>query len=126
MKKKAITIAIAAIVVASVVLGVAGCGTNKGSALESIDNPFVENFTEMDYSQGYTKVEGLDAMEVLISAYNSWKNNTAYKRTEAFDFNLDAGLEAAQQSMTIYKRDGDKFYKENVKITTGALEDNIG
>lgn len=32
MKKKAITIAIAAIVVASVVLGVAGCGTNKGSA----------------------------------------------------------------------------------------------
>lgn len=36
MKKKAITIAIAAIVVASVVLGVAGCGTNKGSALESI------------------------------------------------------------------------------------------
>ena len=126
MKKKAITIAIAAIVVASVVLGVAGCGTNKGSALESIDNPFVENFTEMDYSQGYTKVEGLDAMEVLISAYNSWKNNTAYKRTEAFDFNLDAGLEAAQQSMTIYKRDGDKFYKENVKITTGAQEDNIG
>ena len=56
MKKKAITIAIAAIVVASVVLGVAGCGTNKGSALESIDNPFVENFTEMNYSQGYTKV----------------------------------------------------------------------
>ena len=81
----------------------------------------------MDYSAGYTKVDGLDAMEVLISAYNTWKNNTSYKRTEAFDFNLDAsGIEAKQQSLTVYKRDGEQFYKENVKITTGAQKDNIG
>ena len=89
MKKKAITIAIAAIVVASAVLGVAGCGTNKGSALESIDNPFVENFTEMDYSQGYTKVEGLDAMEVLISTVTVFDYEPAdYTITDAEKLNL--------------------------------------
>ena len=125
MKKMFLTL-VAIVVLIAAVCGAVACTTNKSSASNVIENPFVENFTEMDYSSGYTKVEGLDAMGVLISAYNTWKDNTAYKRTEVFDFNLDAGLQASQQSLTIYKRDGDSFYKENVKITTGAQTDNIG
>ena len=125
--KKIVFTFIVAILAVSVIVGVAGCVTGNSSAIDAIDNPFPDNYVEMDYSQGYTKVEGLDAMEVLISAYNTWKNNTGYKRSEAFDFNLDVNIiKAAQQSLTYYKRDGEKFYKENVKITTGAQEDNIG
>lgn len=127
MRKKVFLAVIAVAVFSGIVFGIIGCTTDKGSAEDSIGNPFAENFVEMDYSAGYTKVDGLDAMEVLISAYNTWKSNTSYKRTEAFDFNLDAsGIEAKQQSLTVYKRDGEQFYKENVKITTGAQKDNIG
>ena len=111
MRKKVFLAVIAVAVFSGIVFGIIGCTTDEGSAEDSIDNPFAENFVAMDYSAGYTKVDGLDAMEVLISAYNTWKNNTSYKRTEAFDFNLDAsGIEAKQQSLTVYKRDGEQFY----------------
>lgn len=124
MKKKAMIIVIAAVLVVSVMLGVAACKKNS-SATIGIDNPFTENFVDMDYSadNGYTPVEGLDALDVLKTAYNHWINDTHYQRTEAFDFSTSA---ANQASMSVYKRNGDEYFKQNVKITTGLQKDNIG
>ena len=129
MKKKLIFTAVAAILVIGIVFGIVACNKNNGSATDSLENPFVENYVEMDYSEvnGYTEVEGLDAFDVLVSAYNSWVNNTAYRRIEAFDFVASVStLGAHQQSMSVYKRDGEEFYKEDVTITTGVQTDNIG
>ena len=125
MKKKVIIASIAVILVIGVVFGVVACNKNNGSATMGLDNPFVENFVDMDYSaeNGYTPVEGLDALDVLKTAYEHWVNDRHYERTEAFDFSTTV---ANQSSMSVYKRNGDEYFKQNVKITTGLQKDNIG
>lgn len=122
--KKIVFTFIGAILAVSVIVGVAGCAKNS-SATVAIDNPFVENYVDMDYSaeNGYKPVEGLDAFDVLMAAYDHWINDTHYQRTEAFDFSTTV---ANQGSMSVYKRNGDEYFKQNVKITTGFQEDNIG
>ena len=122
--KKIVFTFIVAILAVSVIVGVAGCAKNS-SATVAIDNPFVENYVDMDYSaeNGYKPVEGLDAFDVLMAAYDHWINDTHYQRTEAFDFSTTV---ANQGSMSVYKRNGDEYFKQNVKITTGFQEDNIG
>ena len=124
MKKKVGFVAIALALVVSVFFSVAACKKNS-SATIGIENPFTENYVDMDYSaaNGYTPVEGLDAFDVLMEAYNHWINDTHYQRTEAFDFSTTV---ANQGSMSVYKRNGSEYFKQNVKITTGFQTDNIG
>lgn len=124
MKKFGIFVVLAVTAV-MIAVSMAGC-INRTSSADAIDNPFVENNTPMEYTaeNGYVEVDGMSAFDLLVETHDNWLNDKAYKRVEVFDFST--GSLAKRNCYTFYKVDGDKFYKQDVTITTGLVEDNKG
>lgn len=77
MKKKLVFAAVAAILVIGIVFGIVACNKNNGSATDSLENPFVENYVEMVQN---TKIDII----VKPMADNSYRFE-AWRRTEKYE-----------------------------------------